>query len=190
MMQSKKSSSWGMAKSLIALPVAAICVAVFATPKAQALSSEVSGCKVSDLFPAEQVSAPETAVSEVTDNAAKWSQAFKVANEEEGQVFVVCEEMPKFPGGEEAMMRYVAENVKYPKEAFEAGIQGRVAVQFIVEKDGSISFPDDPIVKSVSPELDAEAMRVVQTMPAWTPGKQRGQNIRCKFVIPITFRLQ
>jgi protein TonB len=101
---------------------------------------------------------------------------------------VVVEEMPRFPGGDEAMMQFIAKNVKYPEEASKKGTQGRVVVTFIVNTDGSVSDPK--VVKSVNPALDAEAIRVVNAMPKWTPGKQRGYTVRVKFTIPVTFRLK
>jgi protein TonB len=87
----------------------------------------------------------------------------------------------------EELMKFLQRNVKYPKEAQEQGKQGRVVVQFVVNKDGSIT--DAKIVKSVDPQLDAEALRVVNAMPNWTPGKQRGKEVRTYFTIPVTFRL-
>ena len=104
------------------------------------------------------------------------------------EVFNVVEEMPIYLGGHEALMKYIQQNVKYPKEAQEKGVQGRVLVQFVVEKDGSIT--DAKILKSVDPQLDAEALRVVNAMPDWTPGKQKGEPVRTRFTLPVTFRLQ
>ena len=84
-------------------------------------------------------------------------------------------------------MKFISENVKYPKEAEEKGLQGRVVVRYIIEKDGSISEVE--IAKSVNEYLDAEAIRVVNAMPKWIPGKQKGEPVRVKFTLPITFRL-
>ena len=103
------------------------------------------------------------------------------------KVYDVVEEMPVFPGGTAAMMTYLSQNIHYPTEAHAAGIQGRVIVSFIVEKDGSIN--NAQVVKPVGSQLDAEALRVVNSMPAWTPGKQNGKAVRVKYTIPITFRL-
>jgi TonB family protein len=98
------------------------------------------------------------------------------------------EEAPEFPGGMQACMVFLAKNIKYPVSAQEAKIEGRVIVQFIVKKDGTIA---DPIVmRGVSPELDAEALRVVSLMPNWKPGRQRGKTVNVKYTIPIMFRLQ
>ena len=108
--------------------------------------------------------------------------------EVENKVFDVVEQMPKFPGGDAALMRYLSENIKYPVVAQENGVQGRVTVSFVVERDGSIS--DVKIVRSVDPSLDREAQRVVRSMPKWIPGKQNGSAVRVKYNVPVQFRLQ
>lgn len=110
-----------------------------------------------------------------------------VPSAEQGEIFQVVEEQPMFPGGIEELWKFMQANIRYPKEAQERGLQGRVIVQFVVNKDGSIC--DEHVVKSVDPQLDAEALRVVRSMPTWTPGKQRGQAVRVRFTLPVTFRL-
>ena len=114
----------------------------------------------------------------------------KVADEDyEGEtVYDIVEELPQFPGGMEELMKYLATKVKYPKSAQTEGIEGRVLVSFVVEKDGSITH--SKVVNSASPELDAEALRVVKSMPRWTPGKEKGEVVRVKFNVPILFRLK
>ncbi|MBR3860142.1 MAG: energy transducer TonB [Bacteroidaceae bacterium] len=107
--------------------------------------------------------------------------------EEQGEIFQVVEEQPMFPGGMEEMMKFLQQNIKYPTEAQEQGKQGRVIVQFVVNKDGSIS--NDSVIRSVDPLLDAEALRVVRSMPNWIPGKQRGKEVRVRFTLPVSFRL-
>jgi tonB family C-terminal domain len=104
------------------------------------------------------------------------------------KVYEVCEQMPIFPGGDAAMMKYLSENVKYPALAIKAQEQGRVVVSFTVEKDGAIS--DVKVARSVTPSLDAEAVRVVKAMPKWTPGKQGGQLVRVRYNVPVSFRLK
>ena len=107
---------------------------------------------------------------------------------EEQQIFQVVEEMPEYPGGMGECLKFLAKNIKYPTIAQENGVQGRVIVQFVVNKDGSIV---DPVVmRSVDPYLDKEALRVIKTMPNWKPGKQRGKPVRVKFTVPVTFKLQ
>ncbi|MBR6842757.1 MAG: TonB family protein [Prevotella sp.] len=103
-------------------------------------------------------------------------------------VFNVVEDMPQFPGGATKLFEYLAQNINYPTEAEKANIQGRVIVTFVVEKDGSISNAE--VVKSVAPSLDAEALRVINAMPNWIPGKQNGKEVRVKYTVPISFHLQ
>ncbi len=109
-------------------------------------------------------------------------------HEEENAVFDIVEQMPLFPGGNAALMKYLNDNIRYPVVAQENGVQGRVVVSFVVEKNGSIT--DVKVVRSVDPSLDKEAARVVSGMPNWTPGKQNGSNVRVKYNVPVTFRLQ
>ena len=109
-------------------------------------------------------------------------------HEEENKVFDIVEQQPLFPGGPAALMKYLSENTKYPVVAQENGVQGRVTVQFVVEKDGSIS--DVHVLRGVDPSLDKEAVRVVKSMPRWTPGKQNGITARVNYRVPVLFRLQ
>ncbi len=262
MMQKKKSNPWARAKYAIAVPVAALSVALFATPTASALSAEISGCKVSDLFSADQDSNPKNCVTIVyqagvegysahlidengaiqptalTDEDLKeiYSKegllALKLAKEtpmqyvsdlkkrckdlniirlaygdkesvhlvfekadlshpsssvDNDEVKSVCEVEPEFPGGTQELMKFIAMNLRYPSECVDKGIEGRVTLSFIVEKDGSVSN----IEKLRSPDdlLSAEAIRVVSSMPKWVPGKQDGKEVRVRFVLPVTFRL-
>lgn len=109
-------------------------------------------------------------------------------HEEESKVFDIVEQMPSFPGGPAALMKFLHDNIKYPVVAQENGVQGRVVVAFVVERDGSIT--DVHIARGVDPSLDKEAVRVVKSMPKWTPGKQNGSAVRVKFNVPVAFRLQ
>ena len=104
------------------------------------------------------------------------------------KVFDVVEEMPHFPGGAAALQAFLSSNTKYPVVAQENGVQGRVIVSFVVERDGSIT--DVKVVRSVDPSLDREATRVVRSMPRWSPGKQNGSAVRVKYTVPVVFRLQ
>ena len=104
------------------------------------------------------------------------------------KVFDVVEEMPHFPGGPAALQAFLSSNTKYPVVAQENGVQGRVIVTFVVERDGSIT--DVKVVRSVDPSLDREATRVVRSMPRWSPGKQNGSAVRVKYTVPVVFRLQ
>ncbi len=114
-------------------------------------------------------------------------QAVEKEKEEE-QIFVVVEEMPEFPGGELALRKYIAQAIKYPTIAQENGIQGKVFVNFVVDRDGSVS--NAKIARGVDPSLDKEALRVVNALPKWKPGKQRGKAVRVSYTVPISFQLQ
>ena len=107
---------------------------------------------------------------------------------EEQQIFQVVEEMPEFPGGMGECMKFLGKNIKYPTISQENGVQGRVIVQFVVNRDGSIVDP--VVVRGVDPYLDKEALRVIQMMPKWKPGKQRGKAVRVEYTVPVMFRLQ
>ncbi|MDR1557244.1 MAG: TonB family protein [Tannerellaceae bacterium] len=114
------------------------------------------------------------------------------AQEEEEEsaqpIFTVVEEMPQFPGGETELLRFLGSSIKYPVIAQENGIQGRVICAFVVNRDGAVV--DAEVVRGVDPSLDKEALRVINTMPKWAPGKQRGKPVRVKYTLPVTFRLQ
>ena len=112
----------------------------------------------------------------------------KEADTAKEEAFDVVEQMPEYPGGLPELMKYISMNVHYPEAAMKTGTQGRVVVQFIIEEDGTVS--DARVVQRVSDELDAEALRVVNAMPKWTPGRQNGQPVRVKYTMPVTFRLQ
>ena len=121
----------------------------------------------------------------LTVNTTAVAQNKKAAND---KVYEKAEVMPEFPGGEQAMMDFVAKNVKYPKEAMEKEISGRVLVSFVVEKDGSIN--ETEVVKGIGGGCDEEAVRVVKAMPKWKPGKEKGKAVRVSFMLPIVFKLQ
>ena len=122
-------------------------------------------------------------------SAMTWAQKTIVSNEAgpQEEAFDVVEQMPEFPGGMEAMIQFMQQNMKYPKDAQKLNKQGRVLVNFIIEKDGRVS--NAVVVKSVWPSLDAEALRLVRAMPKWTPGKQNGKVVRVKFTMPFSFAI-
>ena len=169
MMMKRQTSPWARLKALFVLPVAFATVTVISCTSPKEKKAEDNQ---------EPASAPEMQVV---------SYAPQPKEAEQGDVYQVVEEQPMFPGGMGEMMKFLQQNVKYPKEAQDQGVQGRVIVQFVVNKDGSIS--NDTVVRSVDPMLDAEAIRVVRSMPNWTPGKQRGEAVRVRFTLPVTFRL-
>ncbi|MBO5684750.1 MAG: M56 family metallopeptidase [Akkermansia sp.] len=175
MMMKRQTSPWARMKALFVLPVAFVAVTVISCTSPKEKKTDANQEVVQQSQPA---SAPEIQVV---------TYAPQPKEVEQGEVFQVVEEQPMFPGGMEEMMKFLQQNVKYPKEAQDQGKQGRVIVQFVVNKDGSIS--NDTIVRSVDPLLDAEALRVVRSMPNWTPGKQRGKEVRVRFTLPVAFRL-
>jgi protein TonB len=103
-------------------------------------------------------------------------------------VYVVVEEQAMFPGREEGLINYMNNNIKYPQSAIEKGLEGRVITRFIVEKDGSLS--DVEIIRGVDPLLDNEARRLIESMPKWKPGKVYGKEVRVRYTLPVTFRVQ
>jgi len=107
---------------------------------------------------------------------------------EQDSALDVCDQLPQFKGGDVAMMDFIRTSISYPKDAAEQGLQGRVVLRFIVEKDGTIS--NSEVLKSASLSLDTEALRVVNSMPQWIPGKHKGKVVRVRYVLPVTFRLQ
>ena len=166
MMNQKKSNRWMMLKALFIIPVATLAVSVFAS---------------------------NTGVSTVKREAVRTANALPTANMQTQQsatkAYEVVEVMPKFKGGESAMMEFLMMNMKYPQAAVKAKQQGRAIVGFVVRKDGTVS--DVHITKSAGHAvLDEEAMRVVKSMPAWEPGKQKGKPVNVKYNVPITFRLK
>ena len=111
-----------------------------------------------------------------------------VVSQKNEEVFDIVEQMPEYPGGMQALFEFLSKNIKYPEDAQKQKVEGRVLVKFVIETDGSISNIE--VMKNAFPSLDAEAMRVAQAMPKWTPGKQGGQVVRVKFVLPINFSLK
>jgi len=148
----------------------------------------VDSVKVEDqtklLMTDEQVST--TVNKEVVEVVEQKKEEVEEVKEE--QVFVVVEEMPEFPGGELALRKYIAKAIVYPTIAQENGIQGKVFVNFVVNKDGSVS--NAKIARGVDPSVDQEALRVVSTLPKWKPGKQRGVPVRVSYTVPISFKLE
>lgn len=209
MMLIKKSNPWNRAKILLTVPVAAVAVVAFATPKAESLSKEIehdSNALVNSVVRSMPGTAEHLTMSTgeagavgmpaeaaATETAAADSLRGRVAgvtvgnSKDDGRVFDVVEEQPRYPGGTNALMTYLRDNIKYPAEAAKAGIQGMVIVQFVVGKDGAVR--DIKPVKSVSPELDAEAVRVVAAMPKWVPGYQRGEAVNVRYTLPVNFRM-
>jgi TonB family protein len=195
MMTIKKSNPWSRLKYLYVIPVAAIAVVSYASPKAE---------QVSDKIVQESNDMTEKVVKPVTENdkistieirdVEKLASPQRVSNkkakekESEEKIFEIVEQMPVFPGGQKALFDYLSENVKYPTIAEKNGIQGRVLVTFIINKEGKVT--NAKIAKAIDPSLDKEALRLTNMMPNWTPGYQRGKAVNVKYTIPITFKLK
>ena len=111
-----------------------------------------------------------------------------VVSEKDKKVYDVVEQLPEYPGGMPAMIDFLQTNMKYPKDAEKQKVEGRVLVMFIVETDGSVS--DVKVARNVFPSLDEEAVRVVEAMPKWIPGKEKGKAVRVKYTLPVVFRLR
>lgn len=170
MMNKKKSNATGHIKyALFVLPAFALLVAGNISCSQDASQTE---------------DAKEEVVAPVSPEA-KEAPADSTAKEE---VFMVAEQMPEFPGGMKELLKFLQDNLKYPGNAMKNNVQGRVIVQFVVEKDGTLT--EFKVARSVDPDLDAEALRVLQTMPKWKPGMQRGKIVRVKFTVPVSFKLQ
>ena len=121
-------------------------------------------------------------------NVNNEQQNYNTPQDSQEKVYDVVEVMPSFPGGQSALMQYLGNNIQYPVEAQENGVQGRVIISFVVDKDGSISHVK--VAKSADSALDREAMRVVESMPKWIPGKQNGECVRVRYSVPVVFRLK
>ena len=170
MMNKKKSNAAGHIKyALFVLPAFALLVAGNISCSQDASQTE---------------DAKEEVVAPVSPEA-KEAPADSTAKEE---VFMVAEQMPEFPGGMKEMLKFLQENVKYPENAMKNNVQGRVIVQFVIEKDGTPT--EFKVLRSVDPDLDAEALRVMKAMPKWKPGMQKGQVVRVKFTVPVSFKLR
>lgn len=128
--------------------------------------------------------------TEMDQNAMVDFSAIAVVEEERdtGEIFMIVEEMPEFPGGDAALQRYLATSIRYPVIAQENGIQGRVYIQFVINQQGEVT--NAVILRGVDPSLDREALRVVQAMPKWKPGRQRNRPVRVSYTVPINFVLQ
>lgn len=177
MMNKKDSGRWALAKSLCLIPAvgAAICLAA-CVGNGENKSAE-NNAEVKD------TATVDNSKAETTD--VKFDSKVAARNSETDTVMDKCEVMPKFPGGESGMMKFITENVEYPKEAAEKGIKGKVLVEFVVERDGSIN--EVKIKKSADPILDKEAMRIAKAMPKWKPGTIDGKAVRVKYIMPLTF---
>lgn len=176
MMNRHSTNPWARLKVLLMLPAVALSVIV------------ASSCK-QDTNTEMEVNSKDALPTSVYWDIEECEEC-GIEEADTSQVFMVVEEMPEFPGGTEALQEYLRSNLQYPERCKENKIQGRVLISFVVNKDGSIG--ESGVVKSAGPEgveLDVEASRVISSMPAWTPGKQKGEAVRVRFTVPVNFRL-
>ena len=174
MMNKTRSSTLKLAKYLLMLPLIFLLVSA------------------NSLYAAQQEPVSDEAVATLPaigpDEGVFSQDPPPVRKEEAGEeIFVVVENQPEFPGGQEAMMKFLADSIRYPRESMEKGVQGRVICNFVVMKDGSVS--DVQVVRGVDPLIDAEAIRVLKLMPDWKPGIQRGKAVNVRYTLPVVFRL-
>ena len=195
MMNKRRTSEIGKAKYLLFAPLAG---ALLMVSNIESVAREI-GEQIPEVAEvqqkAEQALNADVAVANPMAKAeaelkaeAKTSDATAPADTTKSVVYDITETMPYFPGGQVLMLKYLADNIKYPASAVKAKKQGRVIVTFIVQKDGSVTHAK--IAKSIDPELDAEALRVVKGMPKWTPGTQNGKPVNVKYSVPVKFSLQ
>lgn len=216
MMSRKKSSGWTMAKALYVLPIAAFAAIAFANcSKTESENTQdfTYDKTVLQYLPKEgdvkfigkNLDGTECVLVRKADGSVRRCMEKEIGENEhhiaievieedanydvdlENTVFFIVEEMPEFPGGEEGLLKFVTENTKYPEVAKEKKIQGKVYVQFVINREGNVE--DVKLAKGVDPLLDEAAMNIVKSMPQWKPGKQRGQYVKVSFTIPINFQL-
>ena len=180
MMNRHSTNPWARLRVLLMLPAVA-----FATVAASACKSDTNSTE--DLVQA--AAQDETTVIYATpvNTSNKEVTTQILPGDQTEDVFMVVEEMPEYPGGTEALLTYLKDNLEYPENCKKNNIQGRVIITFVVEKDGSVA--DAEIVRSVNEELDAEALRVIKAMPNWKPGKQKGKTVRVKYTVPVNFKI-
>ena len=199
MMTMKKSSQWKTLRALAVVPVIALALLAFANPKSVAavVTADVQQNRV--VKSAEEMpelvlvgmrsdQAAEVDAASQSDDVKTKEQAPEETEPQSKKVYNSVEQMPEFPGGVAGLMRYLSENIKYPPEAAKNDIEGRVIVQFIIDETGQVG--DVKVVRSVSDELDAEAVRVVKTLPKFEPGRQDGEAVSVWYTLPINFKLQ
>ncbi|MGN0281546.1 MAG: TonB family protein [Prevotella sp.] len=190
MMKTTKTNRWQCLKALAVLPVAACAVVAFANPTVEKTSREIE-TSVKETLAVAEIAKSESPVLQLKEKSNLASQNETSSLQPKGKdekVYDVVDEMPSYPGGMEAMFKFLQMNVCYPEVAQKNEIEGRVVVNFVIDKEGNVMEPK--IVNSVSPDLDNEALRVVTAMPKWKPGMLKGKPVAVQFTIPIEFRLQ
>ena len=199
MMTMKKSSRWNTLRALAVVPVIALALLAFANtnsvaavvtasvPQDRAVQSEMQSPEPIQVEAATQPVEAEAVLEAVEMNTEEQAPQ-DTKPQSDDKVYKSVEQMPRFPGGEFGLMKYLQENIKYPPEAAKNDIEGRVIVQFIVDKNGQVG--EVKVLRPISEELDAEAVRVVKTLPKFEPGRQDGEAVSVWYTLPISFKLQ
>lgn len=191
MMNKKRSRSIGRTKYLIFIPVVGTLLILSNVDALARITDELTESTFADvLLPEAILPFPfvgDASPAEKREEYVLSEEGIEAARRARNQVFTVVEVMPEFPGGQGALLKFLATNVRYPESAVKNGIEGRVSCSFVFGKDGAISEAE--VIRGVSPELNEEALRVINSMPVWSPGKQRGKVVNVKYTVPVTFRL-
>lgn len=194
MMNKKRTKEIGRTKYLMFLPLAALLMIISNIEAVARTTKKIAAEVIEAVDPQTEQPAPEVQALQAVPQREQDTKAVaykeKAADKDtlDNPIFEVVEQMPEFPdGGMPALMEYFSKNIKYPEAAMKKGTQGRVTVQFVVEKDGSIA--NAKVLRGIDPELDKEAVRVTSMMPKWKPGMQKGQAVNVKYTIPVMFRL-
>ena len=191
MMTINRSSRWNRLRALAVVPVVALALLAFANPKTEAaVVAEVANHPAS-VAPSNTIQPSQPEVAQVAVEKAVKEKAVKEKApepvEQDNKVYNSVEQMPEFPGGVVEMMKFLQMNIKYPPMAAVNKIEGRVVVQFIIDATGQVG--DVKVVRSVDEELDAEAVRVVKSMPKFEPGRQDGKAVAVWYTLPISFKI-
>ena len=189
MMTMNKSSRWNRLRALAVVPVIALALLAFANTKS--VAAVVTTGAQQDRMVQPEMQLPEPVMAEAVSQTAEVEAEEQAPQElvsESKKIYKSVEQMPYFPGGEVALMRYLSENIKYPPEAAKNNIEGRVIVQFIIDETGEVG--EIKVVRPISEEIDAEAVRVVKTLPKFEPGRQDGEAVSVWYTLPISFKLQ
>ena len=187
MMTTNKSSQWKMLRALAVVPAIALALLAFANPKSVAAVVVTADVQQDSITQSTEDMPELVIVGMRPDNSAE-VEAPEETKPHSKKVYESVEQMPEFPGGAAGLMRYLQENIKYPPEAAKNNIEGRVIVQFIIDETGQVG--EIKVVRPISEELDAEAVRVVKNLPKFEPGRQDGEAVSVWYTLPIVFKLQ
>ena len=192
MMNKKRSRSIGRTKYLIFIPVVGTLLILSNVDALARITDELTESTFADvLLPEAILPFPfvgDASPAEKREEYVLSEEGIEAARRARNQVFTVVEVMPEFPGGQGALLKFLATNVRYPESAVKNGIEGRVSCSFVVDTDGSLKNIE--VIRGIDPSLDREAVRVIREMPKWNPGVQNNMAVAVKYTVPVTFRLQ